>query len=292
MLHRVAQTRTARMSRRDANSGLAARRRQSCCLGRLAAGPGQPAQRAPAGLRADSGHRQATAGERTACDCGTSPTRPGCTLSTSIPPTPEKYYVESAPGRARGLRLQQRRPAGHFLHERRGNAIAREDVRDVRQPAVPERRRHALHRRHRRRRHRRGRLRHGRAAADYDNDGHVDLFVAGVRTNQLLRNRGDGTFEDVTARAGIAQRRLGCCRRLVRLRQRRPAGSLCCELRPVVAPTTIATAAIRPWSSDLLSSAILCPACPNRLYRNRWQTGRFEDVSARAGILAHMSARA
>jgi hypothetical protein len=44
----------------------------------------------------------------------------------------------------------------------------------------------------------------GVAAADYDNDGHVDLFVAGLRHNTLFRNRGDGTFEDVTARAGLA----------------------------------------------------------------------------------------
>jgi hypothetical protein len=69
---------------------------------------------------------------------------------------------------------------------------------------------------------------------DYDNDGHLDLFVvnyvvwdpatepfcgdrqAGYRTychpkyynglpNQLFRNRGDGTFEDVTERAGIGR---------------------------------------------------------------------------------------
>lgn len=43
----------------------------------------------------------------------------------------------------------------------------------------------------------------GAAAADYDNDGHPDLFVAGVNRNILYRNRGDGTFEDVTAKAGI-----------------------------------------------------------------------------------------
>lgn len=43
----------------------------------------------------------------------------------------------------------------------------------------------------------------GVAAADYDNDGHVDLFVAGVLGNILYHNRGDGTFEDVTAKAGI-----------------------------------------------------------------------------------------
>jgi hypothetical protein len=43
----------------------------------------------------------------------------------------------------------------------------------------------------------------GAAAADYDNDGHPDLFVAGVKHNTLYHNRGDGVFEDVTAKAGI-----------------------------------------------------------------------------------------
>jgi hypothetical protein len=43
----------------------------------------------------------------------------------------------------------------------------------------------------------------GAAAADYDNDGHVDLFVAGVGRNILYHNRGDGTFEDATEQAGI-----------------------------------------------------------------------------------------
>jgi FG-GAP repeat. len=43
----------------------------------------------------------------------------------------------------------------------------------------------------------------GVAAADFDNDGNADLFVAGVRRSFLYRNRGDGTFEDVTSKAGI-----------------------------------------------------------------------------------------
>jgi len=41
-------------------------------------------------------------------------------------------------------------------------------------------------------------------AADYDNDGHVDLFVLGVGRSYLYHNRGDGTFEDVTDKAGVA----------------------------------------------------------------------------------------
>jgi hypothetical protein len=43
----------------------------------------------------------------------------------------------------------------------------------------------------------------GVAAADYDNDGYADLFIAGVNRNILYHNRGNGTFEDVTARAGL-----------------------------------------------------------------------------------------
>ena len=51
----------------------------------------------------------------------------------------------------------------------------------------------------------------GACAADYDNDGHDDLFVTSWGQNRLYRNRGDGTFEDVTARAGLvsAKRRWG-----------------------------------------------------------------------------------
>ena len=43
----------------------------------------------------------------------------------------------------------------------------------------------------------------GVAAADYDNDGFPDLFLANYGRNTLFRNRGDGTFEDVTDFAGV-----------------------------------------------------------------------------------------
>ena len=44
----------------------------------------------------------------------------------------------------------------------------------------------------------------GACAGDYDNDGHIDLYVTGVTANVLYRNRGDGTFADVTAAAHVA----------------------------------------------------------------------------------------
>jgi enediyne biosynthesis protein E4 len=43
----------------------------------------------------------------------------------------------------------------------------------------------------------------GVAAADYDNDGYSDLFVAGANGYQLFHNNGNGTFTDVTEKAGL-----------------------------------------------------------------------------------------
>lgn len=45
----------------------------------------------------------------------------------------------------------------------------------------------------------------GTAAADFDNDGDQDLFVAGVGRNQLFRNDGTGRFADVAETAGVAR---------------------------------------------------------------------------------------
>ena len=44
----------------------------------------------------------------------------------------------------------------------------------------------------------------GAAVLDFDGDGREDIFVAGGDGNRLYRNRGDGTYEDVAARAGVA----------------------------------------------------------------------------------------
>jgi hypothetical protein len=43
----------------------------------------------------------------------------------------------------------------------------------------------------------------GVAAADYDNDGHTDLYVTNLNGSILYHNNGDGTFTDVTIQTGV-----------------------------------------------------------------------------------------
>jgi hypothetical protein len=125
----------------------------------------------------------------------------------------------------------------------------------------------------------------GAAAADFDNDGWTDLFVAnGGAANTLYRNNGDGTFRDVTASSGLAAK---------------PAGTLSVQgawvdydrdglLDLVVSNYTIWTAAtdrpcVRPDGVDFYCHPKLYPPVPHQLYRNRGG-GKFDDVTARSGF--------
>ncbi len=47
----------------------------------------------------------------------------------------------------------------------------------------------------------------GVAVGDYDGDGRPDLYVTNAGPNRLWRNRGDGSFQDVTAEAGAGDGR-------------------------------------------------------------------------------------
>lgn len=44
----------------------------------------------------------------------------------------------------------------------------------------------------------------GCSAADYDNDGHIDLYLLNYGANTLYHNSGDGTFTDVSQKSGLA----------------------------------------------------------------------------------------
>jgi hypothetical protein len=125
----------------------------------------------------------------------------------------------------------------------------------------------------------------GAAAADYDNDGYIDLFVAGVYRNLLYRNRGDGTFEDVTAKAGIGSDKWSVA-----------AGWLDYDndgrLDLFVVNYAKWTTAFDRYCGDAAKKVrIYChpkyfEGLPNTLYRNRGD-GAFEDVTKKAGIGAH-----
>ena len=47
----------------------------------------------------------------------------------------------------------------------------------------------------------------GCSAADYDNDGFVDLLVLNYGQNELFHNNGNGTFTDVAEKAGLTDKR-------------------------------------------------------------------------------------
>jgi hypothetical protein len=126
----------------------------------------------------------------------------------------------------------------------------------------------------------------GAAVADFNNDGHPDLFVAGVNHNILYRNRGDGTFEDITARSGIHSRLWSVAAGwfdfnrdshldlfVVNYAKWSPAFDRFCG---------DAARKIRVYCHPKYFEGL-----PNTLYRNRGD-GTFEEVSVQAGIAPHI----
>ena len=102
----------------------------------------------------------------------------------------------------------------------------------------------------------------GLAFFDYDNDSRPDLYVVNGRpfgasdekpTPKLYRNKGDGTFEDVTAKAGLADTFFGL------------------------------GVAFGDIDNDGYDDLYVTALGPDRLYRNKGD-GTFEDITAAAGI--------
>ena len=147
---------------------------------------------------------------------------------------------------------------------------------------------------------------HGVAVRDYDRDGWPDVFVASSNgPAALFRNRGDGTFEDVTGRSGIqvdgvyyapawadidndgwadlAVVGLGGQTRLLRARgdgtfEDISAGS------GIDLDAPAASLAFGDYDADgLLDLFTAVEGAADRLYRNLG-SGVFEDVTTRGGV--------
>ena len=127
----------------------------------------------------------------------------------------------------------------------------------------------------------------GVATGDYDNDGWEDLYITCFGPNHLFRNNGDGTFTDVTARAGVGDVSLVHRSGLRRLRQRRKAGPLRGELYRLE-PRCLAGVGQR---QELRCSAAFRSSAGHEdskvagdsLYYNNGD-GTFTDVSTKAGV--------
>src|SRR5271163_2656988 len=119
----------------------------------------------------------------------------------------------------------------------------------------------------------------GVAVGDYDNDGYPDLYVTSYGKNILYHNNGDGTFTDVTAKAGVAAGGWSVS-----------AGFFDFDNDGKL---DLFVTRYMEWNlmhskSCGVSPKIYCspsefPATSSVLYRNRGD-GTFEDVSAASGI--------
>jgi enediyne biosynthesis protein E4 len=124
---------------------------------------------------------------------------------------------------------------------------------------------------------------------DYDNDGWDDLFVTYFGPNQLYRNNGNGTFTNVTEKAGLLQKgkarwNTGCA-----FLDYDRDGHLDLFVGNYI-DLDLATAPV-PESGPCLYKSIMVACGPpgmvggkNILYKNNGD-GTFVDVSEKAGIL-------
>jgi tetratricopeptide (TPR) repeat protein len=124
---------------------------------------------------------------------------------------------------------------------------------------------------------------HGVACGDVDGDGRTDLFVTRWRSYALYRNRGDGTFEDITERWGLGGRRdWPTSAALADLDGDGDLDLYVCHYavwdldNPRICrdPTTNAYLNCSPLDAQSL---------PDHLFRN--EGGRFVDVTACSGII-------
>lgn len=112
----------------------------------------------------------------------------------------------------------------------------------------------------------------GVAVADYDRDGDLDIFFTGIQNfrlqdrdtwSHLMRNKGDGTFEEVTVEAGFG---IQYVNEGLRAERGEKMG-----------------ASWGDYDNDGYPDLFLANSRENQLYHNEGN-GKFKDVTARAGV--------
>lgn len=135
----------------------------------------------------------------------------------------------------------------------------------------------------------------GAAAADYDGDGCVDVFISGYEKSALLRNRCDGTFEDATAKSGVRPPGWSTSAAWLDYDNDGKLDLYVLQFLDYSALTVCNAATAYGGTPDAeqedkgdirYCSPINFRPTSSHLYRNRGD-GTFEDVSEAAGISAH-----
>jgi hypothetical protein len=125
----------------------------------------------------------------------------------------------------------------------------------------------------------------GAAAADYDDDGDVDLLVTNYREDSLYRNNGDGTFTEVAAEAGVSDPRWGASAAFGDIDG---DGFLDLYVTNYIAFDEKLLLKLDPKFCVWRGVAVMCgpnglPGEVDALYRNRGD-GRFQDITREAGV--------
>ena len=122
----------------------------------------------------------------------------------------------------------------------------------------------------------------GVAVGDYDNDGFPDIYVTNFGKNILYHNNGNGTFTDVTAKAGVAA---GGWSTSAGFFDYDNDGKLDLFVTRYLDWTVSNSKTCGPTTRPTYCPPGEFPSVSSILYHNRGD-GTFEDVSVRSGIAA------
>ena len=125
----------------------------------------------------------------------------------------------------------------------------------------------------------------GACAADYDNDGAIDLFVTGAGGNTLYRNNANGTFTDVTAKAGIGSGPFATSCAFADV-DRDGLVDLFVTNYVDARPATNVVCGVAASSARMYCHPLNFAPLASVLYHNNGD-GTFTDISTKAGIGSH-----